>query len=417
MNESNKTKKELILFDSIVAFISGKLIEIICPEMLIFALLLEFGCLIGVEFCIITNSKYDKIFKNCKLMVGQATPLLKGRKKTDYGSTIYTFTLPAGLSVEDFRNKQQAIENYIGKDIKIDYGFKDIIIEEYDEKMKDFYKYIPQKIDGYVPILSGYTRQGNLYHFDLGDGEPHLMIAGETGSGKSTVIRCILVNLILFSNVKLHLVDLKNGVEFRLFADCKNVVSFSRTTSQTLATLQQLDAEVNRRYNEFYKYNVKDIKEYNKKFRYKKLDYELLVIDEFADLQKEKESMNILENLGRKARACGIHCCLATQRPEMKVISGAIKNNIPTSIGLKTSDGINSRIIIDKTGLENLRGKGHGIVKRDGKYTEVQAPFVSPDEAVQLIKHTYIKKKYVEDTPNTKKTNGKKIEYIEVEQL
>lgn len=401
MADKNRSKKEIIIVDSITAVISALAIETLYPPFLPIAILLKLASLFGVSFVVWTFSKYDKVFRNCGLIVGQAIPILKYKTKTNY-STIYHFTLPAGLSLTDFHDNEEAIQNYIGKDIRIDYTFKEIIIEEFDEKMKHFYKYEPQELKGYVPILIGYNRKGELISCDLGDGEPHMLIAGETGGGKSTILRCILTNLIIFTNVKLHLIDLKMGVEFRQFSYADNAISFSRNISQAKTVLNQIDIEVDRRYDIFYKENVKDIIEYNKKHKTNKLDYQLVVVDEFADLQGDKEINSILDNLGRKARACGIHMLLSTQRPDMKVLTGNIKANIPTILGLKTCNSNNSRIVIDDVGLEKLCGKGHGLFKRGGKIEEVQSPFVDTDEVNLLIANKCNKNKKPKNDANNK---------------
>jgi S-DNA-T family DNA segregation ATPase FtsK/SpoIIIE len=222
-------------------------------------------------------------------------------------------------------------------------------------------------------------------------------VYGETGSGKSTVMRSIITNLILMSNVTIHLVDLKNGAEFGLFRKSSRVATFCKNLCETKTLLMNLSMEVDRRYDLFYDKDVKDIKEYNKKFKLKKMDYQILIIDEFADIKAKTDSMDILLELSRKSRACGIHLLLATQRPSSKVLDGDIKVNITTVLGLKTLNGTSSSVAIDETGLEKLRGKGHGIFKRGGK-VEIQAPFLDTDPARELIKHTYI------DKPNEHKT-------------
>lgn len=404
---AEKSKKELILTDSIVGIVAATVIDVMYPPFGIIATAMKAICIGSMAWVALTHSKYDKVFKNCKLNVGQAVPILKSKTDKDY-SIIYHFTLPAGLSEHDFHQKEEAIQNYIGKEINIGYGFKEIIIEEYKNEMKRFYEYEPIKLTGRVPILIGYDRKEELISCDLSDGEPHLLIAGQTGGGKSTAIRCIITNLIVTTNVKLHLIDLKNGVELRLFADSSHVLTFSRNMSQAQAVLQQINMEVDRRYDLFYKEHAKDINEYNHRHPYNGMDYQVLVVDEFADFQSEKAALSILEELGRKARACGIHMILSTQRPDAKIINGTIKANIPTVLGLKSMNEVNSRIIIDENGLEKLHGKGHGLFKREGKITEIQVPFVSPEVVNKMIKYTFVKKENI-----TQKNN----EFIEVKTL
>lgn len=338
-----------------------------------------------------TQSKFSHLFKNLDLGTNKTCyPLLKSKSYTN-NSIIYKFTLPSGLCLTDFTDKKEQIEQFIGTEIDIRYTYKEIIIEEYKDKMKEFIGYEPTLIKGKVPIMIGYDRKMSLLTCDLSNGEPHILIAGETGSGKSTTLRAIITNLILKSNVKLHLIDLKSGTEFNIFQKSSKVISFCRTIKEAEKLLDMLSIEVDNRYDKFYENDVKDIAEYNKKYPYKKLSYEVLIIDEFADLQDNKSCKYNLDELGRKARACGIHMILSTQRPDSKVLSGNIKANITNIVGLKTLNGINSNIILGETGLEKLRGKGHGIFKR-GETTTFQSPFLSVDECRELIKHTYIKK-------------------------
>ena len=118
----------------------------------------------------------------------------------------------------------------------------------------------------------------------------------------------------------------------------------------------------------------------------------------------------MIETLAAKARACGIHLIISTQRPDAEIINGRIKANIPCVIGLKTMNGLNSRIIIDEEGLEQLRGRGHGMLKY-GDVTEFQSMFLTTNQARDLIKHTYIKEDAI--ITKTKVTRIEKIGEVE----
>jgi S-DNA-T family DNA segregation ATPase FtsK/SpoIIIE len=364
------------------------------PGLRSFVFLFEAIGISGIAYITMTWSKLQVVFKNVGLGVDGVYPLLKTKKKTKH-SVIYKYTLPAGLCLSDFDKKKEAIEQYLGRDVDLKYTYKELFIEVYNKNLKTYYEYEPVNIFGKVPLLIGYNKKSELQTCDLATGEPHVLIAGETGSGKSTVLRAIITNLILTAvNVKLHLVDLKNGAEFQVFSKCKNVVSFCRRLSDAERLLQELSLEVDRRYDLFFKNDAKDIEEYNKQYPKKKLDYEVLIIDEFADLQHSKLAMNVLDELGRKARACGVHMILSTQRPDAKVLSGNIKANITNILGLKTLNSTNSSIIIGSTGLEKLRGKGNGLFKRGSGVVEIQAPYLEVKEARELIKHTYLEKEF-----------------------
>lgn len=328
-------------------------------------------------------SKYDVVFKTLKLGKGEAYPFFKRRTKKP-GYVLYEFTLPAGLSVDDAKAKQLQIEQYIGKSIELDYGYKNLLIKEFPLDEKTYYDYEPTNLKGDMPLMLGFSRTGELISVDLSSGEPHMYVAGETGSGKSTALRAMIVNLILHNDIELYLADLKNGVEFNMFRNCQKVKCFARDESETLAMLAAIEKEVVRRYGLLSDANVEDIKSYNKQNK-QKLRYQLVVVDEFATLMYEKESIALLEQLSAKARACGIHLLLSTQRPDAKVISGRIKANVSNVLGLKTLDRVNSGIIIGHDGLERLRGKGHGIFKRGAEEVMLQAPYISTAHAKELI--------------------------------
>jgi S-DNA-T family DNA segregation ATPase FtsK/SpoIIIE len=378
--------------------------ELIDPSLSPMCKLFKVLGVAGITYYAWTYSKFDRLFHNLGLGKGLAYPILKGKTKTDI-STIYRFTLPAGLSIKDFDDKKEAIENYIGAEVDMKYTYKEIMIEVYNSNKKTFYEYVPTKVKGEVPIIIGYDIREELISCDLSSGEPHMGIYGESGSGKSTIIRTIITNLILMSDVTLHLVDLKNGAEFNLFRNSSKVASFCRNTKETHDLLMSLSIEVDRRYDLFYEKDVKDIKEYNKKFKLKKMDYQILIVDEFADLDAKSDDMNLLKLLARKSRACGIHILLSTQRPSSKILDGDIKANITSILGLKTINSTNSSIIIDEVGLEKLRGNGHAKFKRGGKLIEVQCPFLDTDPCKELIKHTYVNKQKPKQTKNGQLTD------------
>lgn len=390
MDEVKKDKSLGIIETSALCIAGALCIAAIYPPFIPIAWVMKACGSLGMAYYVLTWSKFTKIFKTLGLGKGIAYPLFKGKKETDY-SEIYRFTLPAGLSIKDFDANKEAIEQFVGAEIDIKYTFKEIQIEVFKGSLSSNYKYEPVKLQGDVPILVGKDRTGAIQSCDLADGEPHMLIAGQSGSGKSTALRSIITNLILESNCKLHLVDLKSGAEFQVFAKSDKVITFSRYESEAERVIQDLINEIDRRYDLFYEYDVKDIKEYNKLKNHNIIDYEVLIIDEFADLSK-KSVLNMLSEFGRKARACGLHLILSTQRPDSKVLTGDIKANVTNVIGLATKDRVNSQIIIDSPGLEKLRGKGHAIFKRSSNETEVQAPYLTVEETRNLIGHTYIDK-------------------------
>jgi len=340
----------------------------------------------------ITNNinGFKQLWTNTKLHIEEDYPLLLNKHETPYGH-ILRFTLPVGLSTDDFEKKRAAISQYLGNPIEINYNNKNMFIKVYDKQLDKEYPFELIDTKGILELVIGYEYGAKIVTVDLTDGLPHMLIAGETGSGKSTILRSIITTIILTKNphlLELYLIDLKNGAEFGIFRKCSMVKSFSRNTGEAEAILYKLQKEVDNRYDLFYKSDCVDIVEYNKKHKKKKLTYKLLIIDEFADLMNEKDSISIMETLAAKSRACGIHLLISTQRPDAKVLNGRIKANVPVVLGLKCLNEINSRVIIDHKGLEELRGKGHGILRNKGE-TEIQSMNLSATEARNLLKPYY----------------------------
>lgn len=338
---------------------------------------------------------YKKLFENLNLKAGEEIPKYIKKRKTNYGYCV-AFKLPPGLSTKDFDKNKLAIEQYLNKDIEIDYRNHRVFLKVYENRLdpKQEFRIIETSKITEFPI--GVTFGDRIVTVDLEE-VVHLLVAGQTGSGKSTLIRGIITNLIQDKKnskrikLYLHLIDLKNGAEFNVFRNSKMVKTFSRDIKEAELVLNKLVDEVERRYNLFFENNVVNIQEYNKLKGIRRLSYEICIIDEFADLQDEKGSISIIEHLARKSRAAGIHLILATQRPSADIINGNIKANVPCIIGLKTMNSLNSRIIIDQDGLETLRGRGHGYLQYSD-LTEFQSMNLSIEGARELIKDTYIEK-------------------------
>jgi len=355
-----------------------------------------------------STDEFKKLWKNCGLYnKDEKYPLLKYSEEKPYGCD-YIFKIPTGLSSDDFKKKQLAIEENLNSKVDIEYKDKNLIIKVYTNKLNTL-EFTEIKTQKTLEFPIGYS-YNNLEKICLTNGSPHLLIAGETGSGKSTTLRGIITSLILNNNsnkLDIDLVDLKNGAEFNIFRKCNIVKNFCRTIEETEELLYKTIKEVDKRYDLFFKNNCVDIKEYNKKNRRNKLKYKVIVVDEFADLQNEKDSIKILESLAAKTRACGIHLIISTQRPDSKILNGRIKANIPVVLGLKTMNEVNSRIIIDHKGLETLRGKGNGILKFNGKETEIQSMNLTPDKARDLVSPYYVNKEIKKIKSKNKEELGK----------
>lgn len=254
---------------------------------------------------------------------------------------------------------------------------------------------------------------------------PHLLIAGATKSGKSVTIQNIITSL-LFKNspddLKLMIIDPKK-VEFTVYKNLPHLYTPVITDAKNaIKCLNWAVQEMERRYDYFAENyeGIQNIGDYNKKILYpaiekerrkkspnfddlpEKFPYVVIIFDEFNDfmINYGKEITSLITSLTQKARAAGMHLILATQRPDVKVINGTIKANIPARIALRTSSRIDSQTIIDQGGAEDLLGNGDMLFLNPGKRpARVQAPYVSTEEVKNVI--SYIKSTYYGYEPET----------------
>ena len=226
---------------------------------------------------------------------------------------------------------------------------------------------------------------------------PHGLIAGATGSGKSVFINSLLVSLLYKATpdeLKLLLIDPKM-VELAPFNHIPHLVSPVITdVKAATAALKWAVEEMERRYQLFAHIGVRDISRYNtlateKRQFAQKLPYLVIVIDELADLMMmaPTEVEDAICRIAQKARACGIHLVLATQRPSVDVITGLIKANIPTRIAFSVSSQIDSRTILDQQGAERLLGRGDMLYQGNGMSSPVriQGTYVTDEEIESVI--------------------------------
>ena len=257
------------------------------------------------------------------------------------------------------------------------------------------------KSDAKICAALGKDIMGTPKVFDLTK-MPHLLVAGSTGSGKSVCINGIIASILMRykpTEVKLVLVDPKkveltnyNGIPHLL---CP-VVSDPKKAS---LTLQRVVTEMDNRFQTFSDKEVKNITGYNdmiEKYNKKhpespqsKMPYIVVIIDELADLMlvASKEVEDSITRITQLARAAGIHLIVATQRPSTDVITGLIKNNIPSRIAFAVASQIDSRTILDQRGAERLLGKGDMLYFPMGESspTRVQGCFINDDEIKRLI--------------------------------
>ncbi|MCG1191707.1 DNA translocase FtsK [Staphylococcus epidermidis] len=243
-----------------------------------------------------------------------------------------------------------------------------------------------------LTVAMGYRINNEPLLMDIAK-TPHALIAGATGSGKSVCINSILMSLLYKNHpeeLRLLLIDPKM-VELAPYNDLPHLVSPVITDVKAATqSLKWAVEEMEKRYKLFAQYHVRNITAFNKKAPYEqRMAKIVIVIDELADLMMmaPQDVEQSIARIAQKARACGIHMLVATQRPSVNVITGLIKANIPTRIAFMVSSSVDSRTILDSGGAERLLGYGDMLYLGSGmnKPIRVQGTFVSDDEIDEVV--------------------------------
>ena len=266
-----------------------------------------------------------------------------------------------------------------------------------------------------LPLALGKTISNETFVVDLAK-MPHLLLAGATGQGKSVGLNAILTSLLYCKHpaeVKFVLVDPKkveltlfNKIERHYLAKLPNLDDAIITdNTKVINTLNSLCIEMDDRYTLLKDAMVRNIKEYNVKFKARKLNpenghkflpYIVLVIDEFADLimTTGKEVETPIARLAQLARAIGIHLIIATQRPSVNVITGIIKANFPARIAFRVTSKIDSRTILDSQGADQLIGRGDMLFTQGNDLIRLQCAFVDTPEVERITEFIGSQKAY-----------------------
>ncbi|ATZ17709.1 DNA translocase FtsK [Mesoplasma melaleucae] len=226
---------------------------------------------------------------------------------------------------------------------------------------------------------------------------PHLLVAGSTGSGKSVMINALICSILLRAKpneVKFLMIDPKK-VELSVYSRIPHMLApVVSDMKQAANALKMVVAEMERRYELFMNLGVRNIDGYNRKVSgSKKMPFQVIIIDELADLMMTGDKKQVEESIMRitqMARAAGIHLIVATQRPSTDVITGTIKTNIPTRIAFAVTTGIDSRIILDSIGAENLLGRGDMLFMPPGggDLMRAQGAYLSDEEIKEIVDFT-----------------------------
>ena len=363
----------------------------------------------------------DEIFENkCKIEETLKTfgiPIQKIKATVGPTVTLYEIVQAQGVKIA----KIQGLEQDIAQSLKASgiriiapipgKGTIGIEVPNRNKRIVSMYSAIRSKrfheTKAELPVVIGRTIQNENYVFDLAK-MPHLLVAGSTGTGKSVGLNAIITSLLYRkhpSELKLVMIDPKM-VEFSLYGKLERHFLAKMESEdkviitdpmKAVYTLNSLCTEMENRLELLSKAGTRNIVEYNQKFTARRLNpekghrflpYVVVVIDEFADLiMMAKEVERPVMRLAQKARAVGIHLIVATQRPDVKVITGGIKANFPARIAFRVIQMIDSRTILDRPGAEQLIGRGDMLFSLNGDVTRVQCALVETEEVERIVEH------------------------------
>ena len=331
--------------------------------------------------------------------------------------TLYEIVQAQGIKI----SKVQGLENDIAQSLKAlgiriiapipGKGTIGIEVPNRDKQVVSMYSAVRslrfQESKAELPVVIGRTIQNENYVFDLAK-MPHLLVAGATGQGKSVGLNAIITSLLYRKHpaqLKFVMIDPKM-VEFSLYAKIERHFlakmeseddAIITDPKKAVYTLNSLCTEMDNRLELCKKAGARNIAEYNEKFTSRRLNpmnghrylpYIVVVVDEFADLiMTAREVEGPVMRLAQKARAIGIHLIIATQRPDVKVITGGIKANFPARIAFRVMQMIDSRTIIDQPGANQLIGRGDMLFSKDGDLTRIQCALVETREVERICEY------------------------------
>jgi S-DNA-T family DNA segregation ATPase FtsK/SpoIIIE len=278
-------------------------------------------------------------------------------------------------------------------------GFEIENKDRYTVHFKELFNKLPG--NQRLPLILGEGTYGEPVCYDLA-AMPHLLVAGQTGSGKSVFLNTLISTLIAKltpEQVQFLIVDPKR-VEFEAYKEIPHMYddqSIAYEPDEARCLLNVAVDEMERRFELLREAGVKKIDDYNSQTE-DKLPYVVFIVDEFSDLmlmgtrEQKKEVETKIVRLAQKARAVGIHMVLATQKPLATVMSSLIKGNIPARVAFSVTSGTDSRVILDEIGAETLTGQGDMLFRDPAARNEysrlirVQAPWLSDEETEYIAK-------------------------------
>ncbi|MEH6942447.1 FtsK/SpoIIIE domain-containing protein [Bacillus sp. JJ722] len=304
----------------------------------------------------------------------------------DGQSTEIVFTLPNGVDPALLRKNYFVFEQYFGRTIELEGEIKKFVLTVHNRAMPDELIYNAKEISEAIAehrlgIICGQDRHGRYVSFDLRK-QPHILIAGETGSGKSTQLRSILTTLIREKRpdeLELHLGDCKKS-EFHIFRNVEHVRCVLSSARDIERMLKHIKRELDERSDLTDVFEVSHIDELPPKQR---RPYIVVCIDEFVMLRKNEEIMSILTEIVAIGRTLGVFAILSMQRPNAQVLDTTVRANLTVSMGFKLRDKTEARIV-NTPRAEQIEISGRFIMNSD-KVRELQAPYMTMAHAKELL--------------------------------
>jgi hypothetical protein len=337
----------------------------------------------GILLDKVGNGKIEKLFRMCSLenKAKQIPIVIKREKGT------YVIHLPAGISQKHFEQHRQELEQALNA--KIEFSFnKNLIMKLVPMNLGINYNYAFEERENPTEVFIGYTHEGKFY-FDI-DEAIQTIVAGEPKSGKSSALRTVILSLILNKhNIDLHLIDFQDA-ELGIFMDCKKVKSYGKTPDDFDKLMDEMEAESERRLKLFAsvrkKRFVQNLSVWNKFYPEKALPYKVIVIDEFSRISDYEDLLEKFRIRVAMDRKVGILYVASMQRPDVKIISGSIKGCMPTRFAFKVVTDVDSEVILNVAGAEQIKNKGRCLIKYNGEIKEVQCLYIEPDDVRSVLK-------------------------------
>lgn len=301
-------------------------------------------------------------------------------------NTTIVFTLPNGLNPDLIKKNSFVFKQIFGKNIELDGEIKKFTLNIYHQSMPTELKYnfemIKPVIEPFnIGIICGKDRNGQYVAFDLLK-QPHILVAGETGSGKSTQLRSILTTLIMTkrpSELELYLGDCKKS-EFHLFRKVEHVQCVHSSARDIQKMLLHIKKELDERSDLTETFEVGHVDDLPAKH---KRPYLIVCIDEFVMLRKDEVIMDILTEIVAIGRTLGVYAILSMQRPNAKVLDTTIRANLTVSMGFKLRDAMESKIV-NTPDAHKIETSGRFVMNSDKLY-QIQAPYLTMEKAKKLL--------------------------------